>query len=59
MDETLPILDTDDEPAALRAAPWPQAVMRPSAKLLDCEAWFSEARLGQHASAVAAGGDLP
>jgi hypothetical protein len=59
MDDTLPILDPDDEPAALSAAPWPQAVMRPSAKLLDCEAWFCDERLIHRGCAGAAGGDLP
>jgi hypothetical protein len=59
MDEPLPILELDDDPAASVAAAWPQAVMRPSAKLLDCEAWFSEDRLVQRAGAGDDGGDLP
>jgi hypothetical protein len=59
MDDTLSILDLDDDAAAQPAAAWPPALMRPSAKLIDCEAWFSEQRLGHQPGAGSCGEDLP
>jgi hypothetical protein len=59
MDETSPFLPLSEDPAELPVAPWPTLAMRPSAKLLDSEAWFSEERCGSRALSGTAGGDLP